>query len=124
AGARRSLGRAGPGRGLVRRRPPAGGGLPAARAARARRAARPRRDGDATDPARGGAGRLRRDAARRRDPLGGGAVTRLLDVFQAMIRGEVDPPPVSRLVGFRMTEAREGFVAMEMEVEERHTSPP
>lgn len=41
-----------------------------------------------------------------------------------MIRGEVEPPPVSRLIGFRMTEAREGFVAMELEIEERHTSPP
>jgi uncharacterized protein (TIGR00369 family) len=49
---------------------------------------------------------------------------RLVDRFQQIIRGEAEPPPVTKLVGFRMTEAREGFVAMEMEVEERHTSPP
>ena len=49
---------------------------------------------------------------------------RLLDRFHAMIAGEVEPPPVSSLVGFRMTEADEGRVVMELEVEERHTSPP
>jgi uncharacterized protein (TIGR00369 family) len=47
-----------------------------------------------------------------------------LETFQAMIRGEADPPPVSRLVGFRMTGAGEGFVVMEMRIEEHHTSPP
>jgi uncharacterized protein (TIGR00369 family) len=41
-----------------------------------------------------------------------------------MIAGEAEPPPVARLVGFRMTEARAGVVVMELEVEERHTSPP
>ena len=49
---------------------------------------------------------------------------RFLERFQAMIRGEVEQPPVARLVGFRMTEAREGVVVMELDVEERHTSPP
>lgn len=49
---------------------------------------------------------------------------RLLDRFQRMIAGEVEPPPVTKLVGFRMTEADEGRVVMEMQVEERHTSPP
>ncbi len=47
-----------------------------------------------------------------------------LDLFHAMIRGEVEPPPVSQLIGFRMTEAGEGRVVMEMEIEHRHTSPP
>lgn len=41
-----------------------------------------------------------------------------------MMRGEADPPPVSELVGFAMTDAGEGFVVMELDVEERHTSPP
>jgi uncharacterized protein (TIGR00369 family) len=31
---------------------------------------------------------------------------------------------VTKLIGFRMTDAGEGFVVMEMQVEERHTSPP
>jgi uncharacterized protein (TIGR00369 family) len=49
---------------------------------------------------------------------------RLLDHFHAMIRGEVAPPPVSQLIGFAMIEASEGRIVMEMEIEERHTSPP
>jgi uncharacterized protein (TIGR00369 family) len=47
-----------------------------------------------------------------------------LEQFQAMIRGEAEPPPVSQLIGFRMTEAGAGRVVMEMEIEHRHTSPP
>jgi uncharacterized protein (TIGR00369 family) len=49
---------------------------------------------------------------------------KLLEHFQAIIRGEAEPPAVSRLVGFRMTEAGEGTVTFELEVDERHTSPP
>lgn len=49
---------------------------------------------------------------------------RFIDHFQAMIRGEAEPPPVSLLIGFRMTEASEGRVVMEMEIEHHHTSPP
>jgi uncharacterized protein (TIGR00369 family) len=49
---------------------------------------------------------------------------KLLEQFHAMIRGEVEPPPVSELIGFRMIEASEGRIVMEMEIEHRHTSPP
>ena len=49
---------------------------------------------------------------------------RFLEVFQRMIRGEVESPPVSRLIGFRMVEATEGRVRFELPIEERHTSPP
>jgi len=49
---------------------------------------------------------------------------RFLDVFQRMIRGEIDPPPVSRLIGFRMVEAEEGLVRFELPIEQHHTSPP
>jgi uncharacterized protein (TIGR00369 family) len=48
----------------------------------------------------------------------------MLERFHAMMRGEEPPPPVSELVGFRMTEAEEGRLVMEMEVAEHHTSPP
>ena len=48
----------------------------------------------------------------------------VLEQFRAIIRGEAEPPPVTRLVGFRMTEAGEGTVTFELEVDERHTSPP
>lgn len=49
---------------------------------------------------------------------------KLLERFHAMIAGEVEPPNVSRLVGFRMTEADEGRVLFAMEIDDRHTSPP
>jgi len=49
---------------------------------------------------------------------------RFLEVFQRMIRGEIESPPVSRLVGFRMVEAEEGRVRFELPLDERHTSPP
>ena len=49
---------------------------------------------------------------------------RLIDVFRAMVRGEVEPPPVTKLIGWRMTEVDEGRVVMELEIEHRHTSPP
>jgi uncharacterized protein (TIGR00369 family) len=49
---------------------------------------------------------------------------KLLEHFHAMIRGEVAPPPVSELIGFKMIEAGEGRIVMEMEIEHRHTSPP
>ena len=49
---------------------------------------------------------------------------RLLDVFHGMIAGEVEPPPVTKLIGFRMTEADEGRVVMEMDIRREHTSPP
>ncbi len=48
----------------------------------------------------------------------------LLEHFPAPLRGAADPPPVSQLIGFRMTEASEGRLVMEMEIEQRHTSPP
>jgi uncharacterized protein (TIGR00369 family) len=48
----------------------------------------------------------------------------MLDFFHAMIRGEVEPPPVSKLIGFRMTEADEGRIVMELTIREEHTSPP
>jgi uncharacterized protein (TIGR00369 family) len=54
----------------------------------------------------------------------GRGALKLLDHFHAMIRGEVEPPPVSLLIGFRMTEASEGRIVMELEIEHRHTSPP
>jgi len=49
---------------------------------------------------------------------------RFLDVFERMIRGEIDQPPVARLIGFRIVEAEAGRVRFELPIEERHTSPP
>ena len=79
---------------LARRRPPAAGGLPAARAVGARRQARPRGDGHAHGAARGLERRARRDGARRRDPHGAHAVT--LELLQRIVAGEIPGAPVAR----------------------------
>ena len=49
---------------------------------------------------------------------------RMLDRFRAIVRGEEEPPPISKLLGFRMIDADDGRVVFAMEIEERHTSPP
>ncbi len=51
-------------------------------------------------------------------------MTPLKDHFEAIVRGEAEPPPVSRLIGFAITEVGDGRLVMELEIEERHTSPP
>jgi uncharacterized protein (TIGR00369 family) len=45
-------------------------------------------------------------------------------MLEAMIRGEVPPPPVARLVGMRLVEVGDGAARFELEVEpERHANP-
>ena len=50
-------------------------------------------------------------------------MTSALESFRAMIRGEVEPPPVARLIGFRMTAAEPGRTEFELEADERHANP-
>ena len=45
-------------------------------------------------------------------------------MLEAMIRGEVPPPPVARLVGMRLVEVGDGEARFELEVDpERHANP-
>lgn len=48
---------------------------------------------------------------------------RSLDVFREMVAGTREPPPVSKLIGFRMVEAEEGRVVFELDVGPQHASP-
>jgi uncharacterized protein (TIGR00369 family) len=48
---------------------------------------------------------------------------RSLDVFRAMVAGEVEPPPVAKLVGFAMTEVEPGRAVFEMDAGPQHSSP-
>src|SRR5574337_804927 len=50
-------------------------------------------------------------------------VPKMLDLIQAMLRGEVPPPPVALLVGFRLIAAEAGRAAIEFEASERHANP-
>jgi uncharacterized protein (TIGR00369 family) len=43
-----------------------------------------------------------------------------LDYFRKMIAGEVDPPPMLKLLGIRLTEAEEGRVVFTAAVDDRH----
>ena len=38
-----------------------------------------------------------------------------LEALQAMIDGEIPPPPISRLMGFTLVEVREGYAVFECE---------
>ena len=46
-----------------------------------------------------------------------------LAYIQALIRGELQPPPITLLMGFRMTEAEPGRVVMVLEPSERTYNP-
>jgi uncharacterized protein (TIGR00369 family) len=48
---------------------------------------------------------------------------RSIDVFREMVAGTREPPPVARLVGFRMVEAEEGRVVFELTAGPQHASP-
>ena len=47
----------------------------------------------------------------------------LLERVRGMIRGEVAPPPVAGLVGFRIVEVEPGRAVFEMEAGSRHANP-
>ena len=47
----------------------------------------------------------------------------LLDRVRGMIRGDIAPPPVAGLVGFRIVEVEAGRAVFEMEADTRHANP-
>jgi uncharacterized protein (TIGR00369 family) len=46
-----------------------------------------------------------------------------LDLFHAMMAGEVAGPPIADLIGIRMVAAEEGRVTFELDAGPQHTSP-
>lgn len=44
-------------------------------------------------------------------------------MFRAMVAGDVEPPPVAKLVGFAMTDVEAGRAVFEMDVGPQHSSP-
>jgi uncharacterized protein (TIGR00369 family) len=48
---------------------------------------------------------------------------KLLDVIHAYINGEIPPPPVSTLVGFRLTAIEPGKAFIELKTNENHSNP-
>ncbi len=50
-------------------------------------------------------------------------MTRMLDQIERQLRGEVPPPPIARLIGFRLTSVKPGEAVIEFEATEAHTNP-
>src|SRR5438034_8962985 len=47
----------------------------------------------------------------------------ILDLAQKMLRGDVPPPPIGRLLGFVLKSIEPGHAIFEMEADERHHNP-
>ena len=48
---------------------------------------------------------------------------RMLEMIEKVARGELPPPPVARLIGFRLTSIESGKAVVEMEAGEAHANP-
>lgn len=48
---------------------------------------------------------------------------KLLNVLQKMIQGEIPPPPIARLIGFKLVSIEPGQAVIEFEATERHANP-
>lgn len=47
----------------------------------------------------------------------------MLELMRMAMRGEVPPPPIATLIGFRITSVEPGRAVLELETSERHTNP-
>jgi uncharacterized protein (TIGR00369 family) len=50
-------------------------------------------------------------------------MTTLLEYGQKLVRGELAPPPIARLLGFVMKSIEPGHAVFEMDVDERQHNP-
>jgi uncharacterized protein (TIGR00369 family) len=50
-------------------------------------------------------------------------MTTMLEQGQRLLRGELNPPPIARLLGFVLKSIEPGHAVFEMEVDERHHNP-
>ena len=48
---------------------------------------------------------------------------KMLENIERVMRGELPPPPVATLIGFRLTSIRPGEAVVELETGERHANP-
>lgn len=48
---------------------------------------------------------------------------KMLEMIERVLSGELPPPPVARLIGFRLTSIRPGEAVVELETSERHANP-
>jgi uncharacterized protein (TIGR00369 family) len=50
-------------------------------------------------------------------------MTKHLDNLEKLVRGELPPPPIARLIGFQLTSVRHGEAVIELEASDTHTNP-
>ncbi len=50
-------------------------------------------------------------------------MTEIPEYLQQIMRGEVDPPPITALIGFSLTSVESGKAVIELPVDERHINP-
>jgi uncharacterized protein (TIGR00369 family) len=50
-------------------------------------------------------------------------MTKMLDDIERLVRGDVPPPPIARLIGFNVTSVKPGEATVEFEATETHTNP-
>jgi uncharacterized protein (TIGR00369 family) len=50
-------------------------------------------------------------------------MAKIMDQLQRLVRGEVPPPPVASLIGFRLTAVEPGRAVIELEAQARHANP-
>jgi uncharacterized protein (TIGR00369 family) len=50
-------------------------------------------------------------------------MAKMLDLIRRLERGEVPPPPVAALIGFRLASVEPGRAVIEFEADERHANP-
>jgi uncharacterized protein (TIGR00369 family) len=46
-----------------------------------------------------------------------------LDNLEKLVRGELPPPPIARLIGFQLTSIRHGEAVVELEASDTHANP-
>jgi uncharacterized protein (TIGR00369 family) len=50
-------------------------------------------------------------------------MAKMLELIEKMLRGELPPPPVARLIGFRLTAIKTGEAVVEFEATDAHANP-
>ena len=50
-------------------------------------------------------------------------MAKMLDLCEAMVRGEVPPPPIARLIGFDIVSVKPGEAVAELQATEAHANP-
>lgn len=55
--------------------------------------------------------------------MSSGPADKMLHLLEKTLRGEIPPPPIAALIGFKLTSVRPGEAVVEFEATERHANP-